>query len=121
MCYSSLHSERCTGGTIRLYLCSHTSSAYTNPIHFVHSLVAHLYSSAHQAQPSVTLELSGLTAEYQQTGGSAMGRRGSVRFAQLLLQLHDSLQASSTLAVFTILWSSLGACFSSAPNRVLKN
>lgn len=113
--------ERCTGSIIRLYRCSQTSSAYTNPLHFVHSLVAHLYSSAHQAQPSVTLELSGLTAKYEQTGGSAMGRRGSVRFAQLLLQLHDSLQASSTLAVFTILWSSVGACLSSAPDRVLEN
>jgi hypothetical protein len=45
----------------------------------------------------VTLELSGLTAEYEQTGGSAMGRRGNVRFAQILLQLHDSLQVSSVL------------------------
>jgi hypothetical protein len=89
---------------------------HCNPVRFMRSLVAHLYSAAHQTQPSVTLELSGLTAEYEQTGGSAMGRHGDVRFAQVLLQLHDSLQASSTLAVFTILWSSVGACISSAPD-----
>ena len=56
----------------------------------------------------MTLELSGLTAEYETTGGSAMGTRGSVRFAQLLLQLHDSLQARSPFVVVAILWSSFG-------------